>query len=523
MIYPDGTRVTYRYDDTNQLTDVIEADGKKTTYDYDANGLPLAIHYSNGTKTTYRYSAIGETEHVETSNKAGKVIASFDYTYDENGNVTKETINQNGTKQVKIHTYDADDQLIDTTIKAGKNTEVITYIYDANGNRTKLKRVKNGKKTIENYHYDDDNVLAMIQADGDADTTYIHDKNGNITKKALRSGKVETYTYNGENQLIQSADNEGHVTTYNYDAFGNRIGKETITDKTKEVQGTLSEWITAYDKQAKDNLKVTPGKTATEGTTTKQTESTTKTESLAKQLEKRASGDFEGCSPIAEEGTDVVTKDNSTKTTSEEGTTTKTKDGIQGKTELKESDGNSSTSTERTTETTKSVGYQAITTIRYINDLTQEYTQVAQLDETTEDNGETTETSTDYRFGEDDQILGTEDESYHENGLTDITTTSDGEESTDYDYTDYGTAIAAVPMANQIGYRAQMHDTSDTQNLRARNYDTNTGRFLQADSYRGALDDPRTQNRYIYGGNNPVLCLKRGTSKRIYLATNRQI
>ncbi|WP_036082627.1 RHS repeat-associated core domain-containing protein [Listeria cornellensis] len=87
--------------------------------------------------------------------------------------------------------------------------------------------------------------------------------------------------------------------------------------------------------------------------------------------------------------------------------------------------------------------------------------------------------------------------------MTDIATTSDGEESTDYDYTDYGTAIAAVPMANQIGYRAQMHDTSDTQNLRARNYDTNTGRFLQADSYRGALDDPRSQNRYIYGGNNP--------------------
>ncbi|WP_260445125.1 RHS repeat-associated core domain-containing protein [Listeria booriae] len=59
-------------------------------------------------------------------------------------------------------------------------------------------------------------------------------------------------------------------------------------------------------------------------------------------------------------------------------------------------------------------------------------------------------------------------------------------------------------MANQISYRAQMHDTSDTQNLRARNYDTNTGRFLQADTYRGALDDPRSQNRYIYGINNPT-------------------
>ncbi|WP_446499811.1 RHS repeat-associated core domain-containing protein [Listeria cossartiae] len=85
-----------------------------------------------------------------------------------------------------------------------------------------------------------------------------------------------------------------------------------------------------------------------------------------------------------------------------------------------------------------------------------------------------------------------------------MATTSDGETNTDYDYTDYGTALATAPVANQIGYRAQMHDTSDTQNLRARNYDTNTGRFQQADNYRGALDDPRSQNRYIYGANNPM-------------------
>ncbi|MCD2223403.1 hypothetical protein LAX75_01755 [Listeria cossartiae] len=40
--------------------------------------------------------------------------------------------------------------------------------------------------------------------------------------------------------------------------------------------------------------------------------------------------------------------------------------------------------------------------------------------------------------------------------------------------------------------------------MRARNYDTNTGRFQQVDSYRGSLDDPRSQNLYIYGVNNPM-------------------
>ncbi|WP_260511557.1 RHS repeat protein [Listeria marthii] len=275
----------------------------------------------------------------------------------------------------------------------------------------------------------------------------------------MRSGKVETYTYNGENQLIQSADNEGNQTTYTYDAFGNRIGKETITDKTKSFKGSLSEWITEYDK---DSQK---GKTT-----------------LAGQLETRAKETSKGCPAYAEASKDTTTKK-----------------GIQGKTNLKASD-----SSQRTTKLNQTVGYQTVNTIRYVNDLTQEYTQVAQLNETTEDDGETSTTKTAFRFGDDNQIIGTDEESYHENGLSDIATTSDGETNTDYDYTDYGTALATAPVANQIGYRAQMHDTSDTQNLRARNYDTNTGRFQQADNYRGALDDPRSQNRYIYGVNNPM-------------------
>ncbi|WP_304362597.1 RHS repeat-associated core domain-containing protein, partial [Listeria monocytogenes] len=235
--------------------------------------------------------------------------------------------------------------------------------------------------------------------------------------------------------------------------------------KTKSFKGSLSEWITEYDKDSQKG----------------------KTETLAAQLETRANETSKGCSAYAEASTQKVTKD-----------------GMQGKTELKASDSSGSKTSQRTTKMTQTVGYQTVNTIRYVNDLTQEYTQVAQLNETTEDDGETSTTKTAFRFGDDNQIIGTEEESYHENGLTDITTTTDGETSTDYDYTDYGTALATAPVANQIGYRAQMHDTNDTQNLRARNYDTNTGRFQQVDSYRGSLDDPRSQNRYIYGVNNPM-------------------
>ncbi|MBC2246869.1 RHS repeat-associated core domain-containing protein [Listeria seeligeri] len=75
----------------------------------------------------------------------------------------------------------------------------------------------------------------------------------------------------------------------------------------------------------------------------------------------------------------------------------------------------------------------------------------------------------------------------------------------------------------QYGYNAETHDYNGSQYLRARYYDTKTGSFGKQDSYKGKKDEPISQNRYAYAHNNPVLCLKRGTSKRIYLATNRHI
>jgi RHS repeat-associated protein len=40
--------------------------------------------------------------------------------------------------------------------------------------------------------------------------------------------------------------------------------------------------------------------------------------------------------------------------------------------------------------------------------------------------------------------------------------------------------------------------------LRARYYDTNSGRFTRRDTYEGSLDDPLTLHKYIYANANPV-------------------
>jgi len=56
---------------------------------------------------------------------------------------------------------------------------------------------------------------------------------------------------------------------------------------------------------------------------------------------------------------------------------------------------------------------------------------------------------------------------------------------------------------NGYGYRSEYHE-GNLQYLRARYYDTESGRFMSKDSYLGQQGSSVTQNRYVYVLNNPM-------------------
>ncbi|GAB2021877.1 hypothetical protein RyT2_09510 [Pseudolactococcus yaeyamensis] len=102
--------------------------------------------------------------------------------------------------------------------------------------------------------------------------------------------------------------------------------------------------------------------------------------------------------------------------------------------------------------------------------------------------------------------IGNDLDTYHQDGLKSNITQISKENGRLYSsnlYKEFGSSERRIN--DQAGYRSQYHDNSADIHLRAREYNTNTGRFLQQDTVLGSLNNPTTQNKYIYGNNNPFM------------------
>lgn len=73
-------------------------------------------------------------------------------------------------------------------------------------------------------------------------------------------------------------------------------------------------------------------------------------------------------------------------------------------------------------------------------------------------------------------------------------------------YSDWGVpTFGTAGWSSETGYTGELGDaTAGVWNFYARSYDPMAATWLHADPYRGTLDNPQSQGRYAYVGNNPV-------------------
>ncbi|TWT56318.1 tRNA nuclease WapA precursor [Allorhodopirellula solitaria] len=247
-IYPDGNRQQFTYDASSLLIAQTDLADNLATHDYDALGRRIMTTYADGSNTRFEYDSFGRmTRVIDQDSEQNERTTTW--TYDERGLLTERTeadsqsvaydYDQNGNLitttsafQTTSYQYDALNRLI--AVVDGDQT-LIDYSYDALGRITQL-AYHNG--IIENRTYDSvGRLLAQTSlADGSEllAIQYAYDADGNTLSKTVSQSGTTTessFEYDRLNRLTRehvSIDGgQTQVTSYRYDAAGNRIEKRT--------------------------------------------------------------------------------------------------------------------------------------------------------------------------------------------------------------------------------------------------------------------------------------------------------
>lgn len=229
-----GITKNYTYNNTNQLTGVTigNANGENIlgwTNTYNNSGELQSVTYKNLlTNTTliqknYTYT----TSNLIESFLQGKFTAKYEYddmdqlnhqifTFDDSSNMLK--IN-------KLITYNDEGITNGIAINTGNSSLFkVNYNFDSTKRQTLLD-YNDGLVTKE-YNYDNSNKLTSINYALKNNTQiglqYTYDKSGNIVKES-NGQNTNQYIYDNNNQLIKEDLSDGLTTEYKYNNLGDRV------------------------------------------------------------------------------------------------------------------------------------------------------------------------------------------------------------------------------------------------------------------------------------------------------------
>ena len=198
-------QIRYTYNEDGNLSKVsypTTKDGiQSLSYTYDAYGKVKEIkdhrnllnNSDQAVQKVYTYDSFDRVKEMTyTDLETGKVMESYQYSYDKNSNIIEKIAVNNYPKEdpdkvneTKSYTYNGLDQLKTSTKEKGTAVEEVRqYDYDANGNQTDVKNTKTGEN--QTYVYDAENRLSQVSVTKDRKTAVIQQN-----------------SYNGEGQRIQ--------------------------------------------------------------------------------------------------------------------------------------------------------------------------------------------------------------------------------------------------------------------------------------------------------------------------------
>lgn len=210
-----GYRITYTYTEQDKLDVLTDALGHQTDYDYDARGNMTAITYADGSMETWSYDTRGNAS--SWVNRRGGTVR---YSYDSAGRLTARRYEDGTTVSFS---YDERGKLLSATDTEGTTR----YSYDE---RERLVRIDTPQGHSLSYGYDEhDNRTSMTDEHGNS-TLYAYDGFGHLTRVSDGEGKLITaYTYDQGGRLTTEDRGDGTQVLYTYDKSGQATSITTLT------------------------------------------------------------------------------------------------------------------------------------------------------------------------------------------------------------------------------------------------------------------------------------------------------
>ena len=443
----NGNTFNFTYDGSSKVKSKALSDGTNVeTTVYGLTGQPLSKQNDTAT-ISYVYNDKGLI--ASETNSASGVVKTF--TYDSAGNVLTMTVTRNGSVDMsQSYEYDKLNRL---TGVSENGAVIASYSYDANDNRTQT--IVTGGETT-NYAYNIANMLTSQTTGDKLSEQYTYYLNGN-QKSKVSNGQTTNYTYDAMNRLVRENNTE-----YTFDDFGNRL---TMTD---------GEFTTTYSYDLNNRLMESVEENGDVTTSTKffydnNGNQITKATMVNQPYSEGMSGDYTISNVsdnfVALYEYNCYNQLIGVDTNGIVSSYTYSPDGLRH---------------------SKTVGGNSTTFV---------YDNANVIEEITAD-------GTNKYYKGIEIIKNNNDIYYLYNGQGDVSILIDGSGITiaNYEFDAYGNQSQENEVYNPFGYRGEYTDAeSGLIYLRARMYDTQTGRFINEDPIRDGL------NWYIYCGNNPVM------------------
>jgi RHS repeat-associated protein len=272
-----GKNLTFNFNQSGQLTEIIDSNGNKTTVTYasgkiskvtnskgqsltftwNTSNLITSIKTSGGRIVKYAYSTGGDLKTVtyadSKTRKYNYVSHAITSMIDQNGGVT--TNEYDDQKRVITQT-DANNGTLNIEYKKGQtiathqNGAAEHHYFNDLGQVYRIEKER-GDGSSYNEYYDFDGANNLIsttyQDGGTIQKTY--DVNGNVTQLKDRAGNITTSTYDSTNHMLSETNPDNKTQTYTYDAKGNLVEQKDFTGNITKYEvntdGTVNKMTSA--------------------------------------------------------------------------------------------------------------------------------------------------------------------------------------------------------------------------------------------------------------------------------------